>query len=62
MSLLSLLRVGVSTGIIDEINLEKVQSLMIDINSNTLKLELKQNCEEKEEDILRADYIRKVMI
>lgn len=62
MSLLSLLRVGVSTGIIDKINLEKVQSLMIDINSNTLKLELKQNCEEKEEDILRADYIRKVMI
>lgn len=62
MSLLSVLRLGISVDVIKEISLETIQTLMIGIQKNTLKLELKKNYEKEEEDILRADYIRKVMM
>lgn len=62
MKLLSNVRLGVATDIIKEISLDKVQTLMIEIQKNTLKLILKQNYEQDEEEIARAEYIRKVMI
>lgn len=62
MKLLSNVRMGVSTGVINEIGLENIQTLMVEIQRNTLKLVLKQNYEAEEEDVARANYIRKVMI
>lgn len=56
---LSILRLGVAMKIIDNIPLEKVQSMIIESSTNTLKTILKQNLEEYEEDVKRADYIRK---
>lgn len=58
LKLLSKLRLGVSMGLVKEVDLEKVQSIMVDINSNTLQLVLKQHLEESEENIKRAEYIR----
>lgn len=62
MKLLSDLRLGVSTDTIKEVKLSKVQSLMVEIQENTLKLILKDNFDTQEENIKRADYIRKELI
>ena len=56
--LLSKLRLGVAMNIVDEVTLEKVQSLMIDTHENTLKIILKEDLSKEEEDIKRAKYIR----
>ena len=57
---LSLLRLGVAMGVIDKIPLNKVQTLIIESASNTLKLLLKDNLEDEyDEDLKRAEYIRK---
>lgn len=57
---LSLLRLGVAMGVIDKISLNKVQTLIIESASNTLKLLLKDNLEDEyDEDLKRAEYIRK---
>lgn len=62
MTLFSVLRLGASVGVIGEISLETIQTLMIEIQKNTLKLELKKDYAKEEENILRAEYIRKVMM
>ena len=60
LKLLSKIRLGVSMGVIDEISLEKISELMIDIQKNSLELILKENLDD-DENIKRAEYIRKVM-
>lgn len=62
LNLLSKLRLGVSIGIVKEIDLKKVQSLINDIGTNTLKTILKEDFPKKEEDLKRAEYIRKELI
>lgn len=57
--LLSKVRLGVAMKIVDETTLEKVQSLMVDTQENTLKTVLKEDLSREEEDIKRAEYIRK---
>lgn len=59
LKLLSKVRLGVSMEIINETTLEKIQSLMIDTQENTLKTILKEELSKEEEDIKRAEYIRK---
>ncbi len=59
MKLLSDLRLGVSSNIINEIELKKVQTLILNIQKNTLKLILKEDFDTQEENIKRAEYIRK---
>lgn len=58
LKLLSKVRLGVSTDMIKDINLEKVQKLMMEILSNTLRVTLKKDLSRKEELIARANYIR----
>ena len=58
LNLLSKVRLGVSMGIIKEITLENVSSLMLDVQDNSLQLILKEAIS-GEEDIKRAEYIRK---
>ncbi len=62
MGLLSNVRLGISTNIISEVTLDKIQSLMIEIQKNTLKLLIKEDFDSKEENIFRADYIRKELV
>ena len=45
--------------IVDGVSLEKIQSLMINTKENTLKTVLKEDLSREEEDIKRAEYIRK---
>lgn len=59
LKLLSEVRLGVSIKIINEINLETIQRLMVDTKENTLKTILKENFSKEEENIKRAEYIRK---
>lgn len=58
LNLLSKVRLGVSMDIINELTLENVSSLMVDIQDNSLQLILKESILD-EEDIKRAEYIRK---
>lgn len=58
LKLLSKVRLGVSMGIITEVTLEKVSSLMVDVQNNSLQLILKESIEDNE-DVKRAEYIRK---
>ena len=44
--------------IVNEVSLEKVQSLMVDTQENTLKTIIKEDLSKEEEDIKRAEYIR----
>lgn len=62
LKLLSKVRLGVSMKIIDDIDLAKVQRLMNDIHYNSLALILKKKFTGKDEDIERANYIRKELI
>lgn len=59
IKLLSKLRLGVAMNIINDIDLKKVQSIMQDIEPNTLKLLLKKDLSKSEEESNRAEYIRK---
>lgn len=56
--LLSYLRVGVSTKLIDKIDLEKVQQIFDNMQENSLKLVYKEDIDKKEDLIKRAKYIR----
>ncbi len=58
LKLLLNLRLGVSCKIIDNIELKKVQSVITDIRTNTLKTILKEDLSKQEENIKRAKYIR----
>ena len=59
LKLLSKVRLGVAMGMVNEIPLEKVQSLIVDTRTNTLKIVLKEDLSKEEEEIKRAEYIRK---
>lgn len=62
VDILAKLRLGVTLGILNEINLEKIQSLMINIEPFTLRTILKENFAKKDENIKRSEYIRKELI
>ena len=59
LKLLSKVRLGISLQIVEEISLEKIQSLMINTLPNTLKTVLKEDLSKEEEEIKRAEYIRR---
>ena len=61
LNLLSKVRLGVSMDIIKEVTLEKVSSLMVDVQKNSLELILKETVADDEE-FKRAEYIRKEMV
>jgi len=58
LDLLSKVRLGVSMDIIKETTLEQITSLMVDVQDSSLQLILKESIE-SDEDIKRAEYIRK---
>ncbi|MDD3303512.1 MAG: protein arginine kinase [Clostridia bacterium] len=62
LDLLSKVRLGVSAKVIPHIPLEQIQSLMVDIEPNTLKTILKEEFNKEEENNKRAEYIRKELI
>ena len=56
---LSDVRLGVSMGIINEIELERIQALMTNIEPYTLNKIFKGEFDKKEDNIKRAEYIRR---
>ena len=62
LKLLSDLRLGVSMNMLKDIKLEKVQSLITQIEPYTLRKILGSNFNEQEENIKRAEYIRKELV
>ncbi|MDO4282923.1 MAG: ATP--guanido phosphotransferase [Clostridia bacterium] len=56
--LMSKLRFGVAIGAIEDVTLEKIQTIMNSTQSYTLSTLLKQNFEKDEENEMRAKYIR----
>lgn len=58
VKLLSKVRLGVSIDMIKDVSLQKIQEIMINILSNTLKLNEKQDLSRQEELVKRAEYIR----
>ncbi|MNO81836.1 putative ATP:guanido phosphotransferase [compost metagenome] len=58
IKLLSVLRLGVSMDIVKSIPLDKIQRLIVDSGSSTLKTILKENFEDYDENVKRAQYIR----
>lgn len=62
IKLLAKVRMGVACNILDDIKLEKVQSLMVNVEPNTLKTILKDDFDEKLENTKRAEYIRKELV
>lgn len=62
LKLLSNVRLGVSTNVIPNIKLDRIQTLMINVEPNTLKTILKEEFDEKDENIKRAEYIRKELV
>ncbi len=59
LKLLSKLRFGIASGIINNIKLEKVQSLIVEVQPSTFKSIIKEELGQIEEDKKRAEYIRK---
>ncbi|MEG0873330.1 MAG: ATP--guanido phosphotransferase [Clostridia bacterium] len=59
LRLLSKVRLGVSLDMIKDTTLQKIQSLIIDTQTNTLKSVLKTDFMKEEENIKRGEYIRK---
>ena len=59
---ISIVRMGVASGIIQDIDLDTVQKISVNIYPNMLKLECKKNMEEGQRDIERAEYIRRELI
>ena len=58
IDLLSKVRLGVSIDVIKEVSLQKITTLMVDVQDNSLQLLLKESIQ-NDEDIKRAEYIRK---
>lgn len=56
---ISTVRLGISLGIIKDIDKNLIQKISVNVYPNMLQLELKQNMEEATRDIERASYIRK---
>lgn len=61
LKLLSKVRLGVAIRMIDDIDLKRVQELMVNILTNTLKLLKKQDFSRQEELIARGNYLREVL-
>lgn len=59
ITLLSKVRLGASLDLLDKEKFKKINSLITDVHINTLKSILKEDMSEDEEDIKRAEYIRK---
>ncbi|MEG1705582.1 MAG: ATP--guanido phosphotransferase [Clostridia bacterium] len=59
MENLSKIRVGISLGLIDNIKLEDINELMKNISGSSLKINTKLQLNDYEENIQRAEYIRK---
>ncbi len=57
--LLSLVRIGVESKIIKDIDPNLIQKLSVNIYANNLQLELKKSMDEGERDIERSKYIRR---
>ena len=56
---ISIVRMGVSSGVIQDVALDRVQKISVNIYPNMLKLECKKDMEEGQRDIERAEYIRR---
>lgn len=56
--LLSLVRIGASINMLKDLNITNVQNVFNNMQTNSLKLLLKQDMDAKEEQIKRAKYIR----
>ena len=61
LKLLSKVRLGVAIRMIDDIDLKRVQELMVNILTNTLKMLKKQDFSRQEELIARGNYLREVL-
>lgn len=59
MQLLSNIRLGINIGCIDDITLEKIDEIINNIGINTLRKNLKENFAKEEENIRRAEYVKK---
>jgi protein arginine kinase len=59
LKLLAKLRMAAAMNIIPTIKLEKIQSLIVEVQPNTFKNIMKDELNELEENIKRAEYIRK---
>ena len=62
LELLSLVRMGVYMSIISHIDSNRIEELIKNIEENTLRKNLKEDFSRNEENIKRANYIRKEMI
>ena len=58
VNLLSNVRFGISTGLIDNINIETINDLLIEIQPATLMTILGEQITVKDRDVSRAEYIR----
>ena len=52
------MRFGISTGLIDNINIETINDLLIEIQPATLMTILGEQITVKDRDVSRAEYIR----
>lgn len=59
MQLLSNIRLGINIGYIEDITLEKIDEIINNIGINTLRKNLKENFAKEEENIRRAEYVKK---
>lgn len=59
---LSKVRVGISLGLIPDINLESIDKLISDISSSSLKIKAKSSMSDYEENIQRAMYMREKVV
>ena len=59
MQLLSNIRLGINIGCIEDITLEKIDEIINNIGINTLRKNLKENFAKEEENIRRAEYVKK---
>ena len=58
MQILSNIRLGINMGLISDISLEKIESLIENVGINTLRKNLRENFPREEENIKRAEYIK----
>ncbi len=56
---ISIVRMGIESNVIKDIDINKLQKISVNIYPNMLKLELKQDMDEIKRDEERANYIRK---
>lgn len=62
LSLLSKIRLGASINILKDVTLKKVQELMVDTKQYTLKTIYKEDFSKDEEELKRAEHIRKELM